>query len=197
MGLCPPAVVTAAIFTAVIVLDLTKKQYRLVPYHFLSGFFCTAGIGFLCSAAGDFMGWCILLIPFIILFTGFIVAWINAFRNQPTLEPCTVCGSPEPCGCRRSHKKSHHPTSNYSTNIDVSTNQSSGLTWNWPSWQFPKFDWHWPTFSLKMEYHKPAELYTGIPYLDKDNDAVYPTIPSSVTTVVTPPVTSLPGCKAA
>ena len=201
MGLCPPAVVTAAIFTAVIVLDLTKKQYKLLPYHFLSGFFCTAALTFLCNVAGDFVGWCILLIPFIVLIAGFIVAWINAFRHQPTLSPCSACGAPPPCGCGRSHRKSHHnstPTTSINTTLPV----NSSSDWHWPKfdWHWPNFSWHWPTFKLNVEStgrHTPAPLYNSTPYLDKDDDAVYPTIPSSVISVSSPPATSLPGCKAA
>jgi hypothetical protein len=201
MGMCPPAVVTAAIFTAVIVLDLTKKQYKLLPYHFLSGLFCTVALTFLCNVAGDFVGWCLLLIPFIILITGFIIAWINAFRHQPTLSSCGSCGAPPPCGCERRHKKSHHPKSTSSVSTNLSIN-SSASTWNWPKfdWHWPTFNWNWPSYKLKMESsgrQTPAPLYVGTPYLDKEDDAVYPTIPNSVTSVTSPPATPLPGCKAA
>jgi hypothetical protein len=47
MTFCPAAITTAALFTAIVIIDLVKGKYRSVPFHALGGFFCTLGLSFI------------------------------------------------------------------------------------------------------------------------------------------------------
>ena len=106
MTFCPAAITTAALFTAIVLIDLAKGKYRSVPFHALGGFFCTLGISFICQALGDMAAWILLSIPFIFILLGLFMIWLSgpiivaAVAQQQTEsceEPMPSCPPPPAC----------------------------------------------------------------------------------------------------
>ena len=77
MTFCPAAITTAALFTAIVIIDLTKGNYRYVPFHALGGFFCTLGLSFICQTLGDTAAWILLSVPFIFILLGLFMIWLS------------------------------------------------------------------------------------------------------------------------
>jgi len=75
MTFCPAAVTSAALFTAIVLLDLAAGKYRYVPFHALGGFFCTIGLSFICQYLGDTAAWILLSIPFVFILLGLFFIW--------------------------------------------------------------------------------------------------------------------------
>ncbi len=96
MAFCPAATATAAIFTALIVLDIVNKSYNDILLHVSGGVFSVIGIFVICSALGDTAGWGFLAVPFIVLLAGFIMIWADSRKDpiqpEPQEESCQVCG---------------------------------------------------------------------------------------------------------
>lgn len=106
MTFCPAAITTAALFTAIVLIDLAKGKYRSVPFHALGGFFCTLGISFICQTLGDMAAWILLSIPFIFILLGLFMIWLSgpiivAAVAQPQIdsceEPMPSCPPPPAC----------------------------------------------------------------------------------------------------
>jgi len=106
MTFCPAAITTAALFTAIVLIDLAKGKYRSVPFHALGGFFCTLGISFICQTLGDTAAWILLSIPFIFILLGLFMIWLSgpiivaAVAQQQTEsceEPMPSCPPPPAC----------------------------------------------------------------------------------------------------
>ena len=81
MPFCPAAITTAALFTAIVLIDLAKGNYRYIPFHAIGGFFCTLGLSFICQSLGDMAAWILLSIPFIFILLGLFMIWLSG----PTL----------------------------------------------------------------------------------------------------------------
>lgn len=81
MTFCPAAITTAALFTAIVLIDLAKGKYRYIPFHAIGGFFCTLGLSFICQSLGDMAAWILLSIPFIFILLGLFMIWLSG----PTL----------------------------------------------------------------------------------------------------------------
>lgn len=77
MTFCPAAITSAALFTAIVLLDLAAGKYRYVPFHALGGFFCTIGLSFICQYLGDTAAWILLSIPFIFILLGLFLIWLS------------------------------------------------------------------------------------------------------------------------
>lgn len=102
MAFCPAATATAAIFTALIVLDIVNKSYNDILLHVSGGVFSVLGIFVICNALGNTAGWGFLAVPFIVLLIGFLLIWIDGRKDPvqpaPKEMPCQVCGY-MPCQC--------------------------------------------------------------------------------------------------
>ena len=104
MAFCPAATATAAIFTALIVLDIVNKNYNDILLHVSGGIFSVVGIFVMCNALGDLAGWGMLMIPFIVLLVGFLLIWIDGRKDTPAPvsqeeeQLCNLCGY-MPCQC--------------------------------------------------------------------------------------------------
>jgi hypothetical protein len=115
MDICPPAIVTAACFVAVILLDLYTHQWKRAPGHGLLGVFATLLMIFICQRASQSVAWILLASPFVLV----LLAWIfRAFSEMTKYDanpgqaeagdgnqvdygcPCPCCGS-LPCHCMR------------------------------------------------------------------------------------------------
>ena len=70
---CTPTISTAAIFIALIFLDLFRHDYDLLPGHSLFGFFCVLVMAALCQYGYKFLAWTLLLLPFLILIVGWAI----------------------------------------------------------------------------------------------------------------------------
>jgi hypothetical protein len=109
-SLCTPAVVTAALFTALIFLDLFRREYHLLPGHGIFGIVATLLMAVLCQNNVTMAAWGLLAIPFVFLLIGWMV-W--AVKDQqtgvpyrimpaPKRNPCESCrNSCDTCRCRR------------------------------------------------------------------------------------------------
>ena len=65
-----PAVVTGALFASLILLDLLRHDYELLPGHTFFGIFCVLSMSILVQYGYSNTGWGLLAIPFVILFIG-------------------------------------------------------------------------------------------------------------------------------
>jgi hypothetical protein len=111
MEICPSALTAAALFIAIVSLDLIKHKYRNIPLHAIGGFFCVLGLTYLCSTLGDLTGWILLSIPVVVLFVGLFMMWLDSRKTYvvattPAVQrmstnncsPCIQCGMSS-CGC--------------------------------------------------------------------------------------------------
>ena len=103
MKLCLPALVTLAIFTALIILDIVNKDTKQIGFHFGSGFASVLGLAVICNYLGEHIGWILLSIPFIFLLIGFLLIWIDQQKETPLGKPsCPQKPRACPClACRR------------------------------------------------------------------------------------------------
>lgn len=104
MAPCPAAIATAAIFTALIVLDIINKNYNTIGLRVSGGIFSVIGIFVICQALGNEAGWFFLAVPFFVLIAGFLMLWLESRKDEPAkpivqdTKPCMECGY-APCDC--------------------------------------------------------------------------------------------------
>lgn len=97
MDFCRPAFVTAALFIAILILDLAKRDYRLLGGHFLFGIIAVLLMLFLCQNEAESVAWGVLLLPFILLAIGLVIGAIQKTSGEPR---GVVPRPPEPeCTC--------------------------------------------------------------------------------------------------
>jgi hypothetical protein len=99
MNLCYPALTTAALFTAVIINDLIKADYKYILGHFLFGLISLLLMMYLCDSGAEFAAWGVLMLPLILLMLGWSIDSVKkASGKEATLiqPPATPRG---PCGC--------------------------------------------------------------------------------------------------
>lgn len=99
---CLPAYVAASSFTALILLDLGRKDWEQVPRRFLFGTVAVLLLVYLCQEYGQKIGWIMLSIPVIAVLLGLFLK----IDFQPSLpaEPqdCSCpCCNVKPCHCVR------------------------------------------------------------------------------------------------
>lgn len=106
---CTPAIFIAAIFTALIVLDLIGKNYKDIGFHIAGGIFSVIGLYTACELGGEWVAWALMAIPFVFLIIGLGLIWIDSQKEPkapipvqrvPIRCPCRRCGEC-PCKCRR------------------------------------------------------------------------------------------------
>jgi hypothetical protein len=101
---CVPAYVAAASFTALILLDLGRKDWQQVPRRFLFGVVVVLILTYLCQAYGQKIGWILLSIPVVaVLFGLFLKLDLRPADQQATQVPdCSCpCCHVKPCHCLR------------------------------------------------------------------------------------------------
>ena len=103
MTFCPAAVTSAALFTAIVLLDLAAGKYRYVPFHALGGFFCTIGLSFICQYLGDTAAWILLSIPFVFILLGLFLIWLSTpvvvISSSSSSSQDDDCMEPTPPSC--------------------------------------------------------------------------------------------------
>ena len=66
-GLCTPVIATAAMFTAIVLLDILRHEFEYVPRHGFFGFLCILLVSILCQYGATIVAWCLLALPFLLL----------------------------------------------------------------------------------------------------------------------------------
>jgi hypothetical protein len=112
MKACTPAIFTAAIFTALLVLDLIYKNYKDIGFHVAGGIFSVIGLYTACELEGEGMAWVLLGIPFLFLLIGLAMIWVDSQKEKSIpasvapVQPSDTCTCPYchmcPCRCRTS-----------------------------------------------------------------------------------------------
>jgi hypothetical protein len=101
MNLCPPALTTAAVFTAVIINDLIKANYKYILGHFLFGVISFLLMMYLCDSGAEFAAWGVLALPLVLLMLGWSIDSVQKASGKEigaaTLVPPATPRSP--CGC--------------------------------------------------------------------------------------------------
>lgn len=115
MDICPPAIATAAVFVAVILLDLYTRDWRRIPGHALFGVFASLLMIFICQRASSGVAWILLFAPFLFVLLAWILrAYSNMTKEDNQAEqvsawkgnevgwrcPCPCCGG-RPCLCNK------------------------------------------------------------------------------------------------
>ena len=102
MDFCKPAFVTAALFIAILILDLAKRDYRLLGGHFLFGVISVLLMLFLCQNDAEIVAWGVLLLPFLLLAVGLIIGAIQKTSGEPRGVPsvkASIGPSTPECTC--------------------------------------------------------------------------------------------------
>jgi len=68
-----PPLVTGALFVSLILLDLLRHDYELLPGHTFFGIFCVLAMAVLVQYGYTNTGWGLLAMPFIILLIGLML----------------------------------------------------------------------------------------------------------------------------
>lgn len=87
MEISYPALTTASLFMALILIDLGKQNYKLMVGHFLFSFIAVLLMVYLSQNDLDFVAWGIFLIPLVLLTTGLIIGAVNAAPGTGTPPP--------------------------------------------------------------------------------------------------------------
>ena len=77
-------IVTASLFAALVVLDLLRHDYQLLPGHTFFGILCVLAMSILEQNNYSNVGWGLLLTPLVILLIGWWMQWV---RYDPRLKP--------------------------------------------------------------------------------------------------------------
>ena len=104
MDFCRPAFVTAALFIAILILDLAKRDYRLLGGHFLFGIISVLLMLFLCQNDAESVAWGVLLLPFILLAIGLVIGAIQKTSGEKrgSEKPVPRPGPEPDCTCDES-----------------------------------------------------------------------------------------------
>jgi hypothetical protein len=77
-------IVTAALFAALVLLDLLRHDYELLPGHIFFGITCVLSMSVLEENNYANVGWGLLLTPLVILLIGWGMIWIRYdIRRKP------------------------------------------------------------------------------------------------------------------
>jgi len=77
-------IVTAALFTALVILDLLRHDYQLLPGHTFFGILSALSMSILEQKNYTKVGWGLLLTPLVILLIGWGMEWLGI---DPRLKP--------------------------------------------------------------------------------------------------------------
>lgn len=99
MDFCKPAFVTAALFIAILILDLAKRDYRLLGGHFLFGIISVLLMLFLCQNDAEVVAWGVLLLPFLLLALGLVIGAIQKTSGEPRGVKASIGPATPECTC--------------------------------------------------------------------------------------------------
>ena len=98
-------ITTAALFVALLFLDLFRQEYELLAGHTLFGILATLLMMLLCQKGATMAAWGLLALPFVLLILGWMIgvlrkedARLVPYRPAAPVNPCRRC-QPKPCRC--------------------------------------------------------------------------------------------------
>jgi hypothetical protein len=104
-----PAVATAAFFTALLILDLIRKQSTLFITHIIFGIIAVLLMVYLSQKDMDTLAWGILALPVLLLIIGLLIGYFNTTpgltsstsnSSSVTNTECAMCSNNAPrCIC--------------------------------------------------------------------------------------------------
>jgi hypothetical protein len=104
-----PTIATAAMFVALIFLDLLRRDYELLPGHGFFGLISVFLMAVLCQHGYNMAAWGLLLFPFVILVIGWGIQATKPMSAIPAVaatyptmsqSSCSKCRR-TPCCCNR------------------------------------------------------------------------------------------------
>jgi hypothetical protein len=101
MDICTPTVATAALFVSLLLLDLLRREYRLITGHTLFGIVSVLLMQTLCSSGAEFAAWGLFILPFVFVILGLMIMQLRGSRYGPLGPggtPPIIPGVPTP-GC--------------------------------------------------------------------------------------------------
>jgi hypothetical protein len=141
MKICLPAITTAGLFTAIVILDMINSEFKLIFGHSLLGFISILLILYLCEKSSDFVAWILLATPFVLIFLGWSIGALRGasgkvpqvlskaveLEQAPMYGYGYACGSCQeyPCHCNEAsvEKPSSKPTEKKKIVQDSSGNE--------------------------------------------------------------------------
>lgn len=95
--LCPPALATAALFLALVILDIFQQNTQLIPGHALFGVISTLLMAILCQKGAQMAAWGLFILPLVLLIIGWGIMVMRKDSRQRTAKVMPY----SPCGCTR------------------------------------------------------------------------------------------------
>ena len=89
MEISYPALTTAALFVALILLDLAKSQYKLLIGHFLFGIIAVLLMIYLSQKGADLVAWGIFSIPLVMLAIGLAIGALHSAPGAVSVAAAT------------------------------------------------------------------------------------------------------------
>jgi hypothetical protein len=103
MEISYPGLTTAALFMALILLDIAKQQYKLMIGHFLVGIIAVLLMVYLSQNGADMVAWGIFAIPLVMLGIGLSIGALNsapgAMSSAATKSIAATAAKPDPVPC--------------------------------------------------------------------------------------------------
>lgn len=96
---CLPAIVTAACFVAIILLNLYNRDWKRIPGHALLGVFAVLITLFICEKGSDVVAWVLLGTPFLLVFIGYWVSVWFETKAKPVIPVDPVDNQCQECPC--------------------------------------------------------------------------------------------------
>jgi len=97
-----PTIATAAIFVALIILDLLRRDYELLPGHGFFGLISVFLMAILCQRGYNMAAWGLLLFPFVILVIGLGIQATKPMSANPVAAAMYPTATRHSCyNCRR------------------------------------------------------------------------------------------------
>ena len=83
-----PVVFTTALFVAVFFMDLFKRNYKILPVHALTGFFCILVISTLVQLRFYGTAWLLIALPFIFIIGSIVIRDYRVYLSKlTTIQP--------------------------------------------------------------------------------------------------------------
>jgi hypothetical protein len=92
MHFCLPVLATASLFTAIVIMDLYQKDYKLIFGHSLLGFVSLLLMFYLCEKTAERIAWGILITPFILIFLGWSIGALRTQSGKQLQQPAASGG---------------------------------------------------------------------------------------------------------
>lgn len=103
-AICTPIIATAAVFVALIFLDLLRREFELLPGHGLFGIICVFLMTMLCQRGFNMVAWGLLLIPFVFLIIGWGIQATQPMSNNPVAATTYPTLTERTCSrCKNTH----------------------------------------------------------------------------------------------